>query len=140
MNSSKPIEHTGIIEEVDGDNIKVTIESASACSSCHAKGMCGAADMKKKIIDIRQSHTTFKKGESVRVLMNLSNGFKALLIGYVIPFFIVIFLLFSVNFATGKEALSGIVSILALIPYYFTLYFFREKIKEQMQFTLLKNE
>lgn len=140
INSSKPIEHKGIIEDVDGDNIKVTIEATSACSSCHAKGICGAADMKEKTIDIRQPNNIFTKGESVQVLMSQSNGFKALLMGYVMPFLIVIILLFVIGYFSRSEVLSGTISILALIPYYATLYFFREKIKEQMHFTLVKTE
>lgn len=140
MNSSKSIEHKGIIEDIDGENIKVTIEATSACSSCHAKGICGAADMKEKTIDIHQSVHSFMKGENVRVIMNQSNGFKALLMGYVIPFLIVITLLLLLISITNNEVVSGLVSLGALVPYYMSLYFFKEKIKDQLHFSLLKIE
>lgn len=38
------IEHEGIIDHIDGDTAHVKIDSVSACASCHAKGVCSAAD------------------------------------------------------------------------------------------------
>ena len=42
------IEHEGIIEHIDGNHIKVRILQQSACSACHAKGYCTAADSSEK--------------------------------------------------------------------------------------------
>jgi sigma-E factor negative regulatory protein RseC len=138
MNSSKSIEHKGIIEDINGPDIKVLIEATSACSSCHAKGVCGAADMKEKRIDIQHASEVFTIGEQVRVLMNQSNGFKALILGYIIPLVIVVILLFAMIAFTNNEAIAGLVSIGALIPYYVSLYLLKQKIKRQLHFTLAK--
>jgi hypothetical protein len=49
---SQIIEHSGIIENINGSNIRVQIIQESACSGCHAKGACSAADLKDKYIDV----------------------------------------------------------------------------------------
>lgn len=136
MNSSKSIDHTGVVEEINGDQIKVMIEAASACSSCHAKGVCGVADTKEKHIEVQDPKNTFSIGEPVKVTMQQSYGFKALILGYVLPFFIVLILLFSVHAITGNEVMAGLISFCSLVPYYVTLYLKKDKIKEYFRFTI----
>ena len=46
------IDHDGIIEQIDGGVAHVKIDSQSACSACHAKGVCGAADQEEKFLDV----------------------------------------------------------------------------------------
>ena len=47
------ISHSGVIEEIQGDGVKVRIVQTSACAACKVAGYCNAADKKEKIIDVR---------------------------------------------------------------------------------------
>ena len=46
------IEHQGIITSISDKKISVKIIQQSACSTCHAKGACMAADSKEKVVEV----------------------------------------------------------------------------------------
>lgn len=138
MSSNKTVEHTGIIETIDNDAIKVSILSQSACSSCHAKGGCSASDMQNKTVEINHWQGDFKIGEAVRVILQESLGFKALFLGYLLPFLIVLVTLITVYSITNQQGMAGLLSLGILIPYYLTLYLLRDNIKKSFSFAIKK--
>lgn len=71
------IEHEGIIEKISGNKITVRISKQSACSTCHAKGACMAADSKEKRVDITDYSGRFTENERVIVEGKESIGYKA---------------------------------------------------------------
>ena len=46
------IRHSGIVDSVSGDCIKVRILQTSACASCKVAGYCNASESKEKIVDV----------------------------------------------------------------------------------------
>lgn len=138
MTSTKDnISHPGIVEQVTDDKIIVKIIAMSACSSCHAKGMCNVADMEEKVIEVKKHpHEDLKSGDEVRVTMKTSQGSKAVLLGYIFPFFLMIGILLLVLFLSEDEGLAGLSAILILIPYYWLLYIYRNKLKKTFSFTI----
>ena len=52
MQSGKPIEHTGVVADIDGHHIRVSFRVESACNGCQAKGVCSVAGLKDKSVDI----------------------------------------------------------------------------------------
>ena len=50
MAKKNEIAHTGRVLEVGPDFTTVEIIASSACSSCHAKGLCGMSEEEQKII------------------------------------------------------------------------------------------
>ena len=80
------IDHEGIIEHIERDVAHVKINSESACSACHAKGVCGAADQEDKYLDIHLNGAEYNAGEAVQVHVARHLGFKAVALGYVYPF------------------------------------------------------
>lgn len=133
---SEKVLHEGIVQEVLDDKITVMIVSASACSSCHAKGACLASDMKEKEIEIRHFSGKYYPGQHVNVVGETSQGFKAAFYGYLLPFLVVFITLIVVYAITQNEGFAGILSLLILIPYYTILYFFREKIRNSFDFKI----
>jgi sigma-E factor negative regulatory protein RseC len=135
--ASGSIIHPGIIERVDGDKVFIRILSQSACSSCHAKGACTIADVEEKIIeaDIDASENR-QAGEEVMVKMEESLGHKAVLMGYVLPLIVLVgsIILFLSLFT--NEGLAALLSILMLVPYYFTLYLFRKRLRREFRFQI----
>ncbi|MDK2977845.1 MAG: hypothetical protein PWP52_559 [Bacteroidales bacterium] len=138
MSDSKSIEHRGRIESINGNQIKVRFIAQSACASCHAKGACSAADMQEKVVDVFTQTNHYQVGETVNIVLRQSLGFKALWLGYVLPFLLVLLLLIILSVTTKNEVISGVGALLVLIPYYSILYYTRNKVQKQFTFTLYK--
>jgi sigma-E factor negative regulatory protein RseC len=72
----------------------------------------------------------------VTVLFRESSGMKALVLGYMLPFLILMITLVVAISVTGNEILAGILALLMLVPYYLTLYLLKDKIKQTFTFKL----
>lgn len=118
---SKPtdyIAHPGIIQSVENDRIMVMILAESACASCKVKGMCSVAEMKEKIIEVaRPENNTYKAGQQVRVVMQKSLGLKAVFLGYMLPFLIVVLSLFGFIGLQVEQGIAALISLFLLVPY-----------------------
>jgi sigma-E factor negative regulatory protein RseC len=130
------ISHQGFVESVTNDLVKVRITSMSACSACHAKGACNASDQEEKIIDALSSGKTLKVGDWVTVWARESMGFKALFLGYLLPFLLVLTTLIICTSLNLSEIKAGLFSLAVLIPYYTVLYFTRDTVKKSFIFEI----
>jgi sigma-E factor negative regulatory protein RseC len=129
------IQHDGTVTKVDGNSVLVSITSNSACSGCHAEGLCGISGKEEKIIDIRGRYNV-SPGDSVTVMMEQSTGYKAVVLSYLAPLIIVITGLITCNILSFNELTAGLISILLLVPWYLILYLYRNKINRSFTFTL----
>ena len=135
MSKSAVISHQGIVKKNDNKSVTVQITSKSACSSCHAEGACSMSGQKNKIIDIAGNYN-LKEGDSVTVLMEKSLGHAAILLGYFIPFIIVIATLVIFLALKFQELYAGIIALLSLFPYYLFLFLYKKKINNKFVFSL----
>lgn len=135
---SERIEHSGFVTRVEGKNIQVQIIQMSACSSCHAKGACSAADMDEKFVDVESTDDTLRIGDQVNIVGESSTGLLAVLLAFVIPFMLILTSLFVLRDIVPNEAVSGTVSLALLIPYYIILSLFNKKLKRKLQFRIEK--
>ncbi len=138
MSESQPIEHEGFIKNINNNSVLVRIVSQSACSACHAKGSCSAAEIQEKDIEVTDFHGTFKVGESVNLVMKQSQGYTALLIAYVYPFLLVFTILLITTSSGLGDLKSGILSLAILIPYYLIVYALKNKIRKKFNFSIRK--
>lgn len=138
MSNSKSIEHKGRIDFIDNNKINVSILAVSGCASCHAKGVCTAADMQEKSIEVFNFTNQYEVGEEVNVVLKQSLGFRALFLGYVLPFILIFLILIILTLITNNEAISGIGALFVLVPYYIILYALRNKIRKKFTFTINK--
>ena len=138
MRKSNIIEHCGIVESIENNVVRINILSASACSSCHLKGACGAAETENKIVEVFNPEIFFSVGEQVNVIAEESLGFKALFYAYLLPFIIVISTLIITSFFSSSEALIGFLSLFVLVPYYAVLSLYKGKFKKMFTFRLQK--
>lgn len=137
MKQTGHIEHQGIVSKIADGKVYVNLTNVSNCSSCHVQSMCQVSDVDKKEIEVIQgTGSQFRKGDKVDVSFKSSLGPKALFLGYLLPFLIVLTTLLIMHQITGDEALSGLASLTILIPYYLLLYGFRSKLKKEFSFTL----
>ena len=118
MQDSRSVEHKGVVEEVNDDQIRVGFISHSACSSCHAKGVCSLSEIENKYVEVRNDGSEFKVGDNVDILLQQRQGFKALWLGYVLPFILMVLTLILVMAITEREGLAGLTGVLVLLPYY----------------------
>lgn len=117
------VAHRGEVVSVTGSRVKVLLRSASACSSCHAKGACSSADFQDKYIETQVSaEQTYIVGEKVWVSCNDKQGFYALFWAYVFPMILVVVLLFFCFSFWKDELKAGLVS-LAVLPFYYAFLY-----------------
>jgi len=132
------IEHEGIIDHIDGDVAHVKIDNVSACMSCYAKGACSAADQEEKYLDVPLQGATYQQGDSVYVQIAKHLGFRAVALGYVYPFLVLMAVLIAMLAAGAGELRAGGVALLSVIPYYLVLYLFRNRIAKSFTFSIKK--
>ncbi|WP_321516905.1 SoxR reducing system RseC family protein [Marinifilum fragile] len=138
MSNPKQIDHEGTILEIKDGKITVGIVNVSACAGCHAKGACTMSDMKEKSIDVIDYSNKYSVGEKVRLTYRESLGWFALMLAYVIPFVLVLLVLFIATAFTNDELISGLLSLAILPPYYIILSFFKGRLKKTFSFTIEK--
>lgn len=132
---SKIIEHSGIIHQINGKHIRVQITQTSACSDCHAKSACTAADKKDKYIDVEAANSTnYQVGDEVTLYGQSAMGLFAVLLAFVLPFLLVLGVLFILNNFMDNEVLAGVIALGVLIPYYIILSFFDTKLRSKLKF------
>ena len=131
----RSIEHEGIVKSSDKKSVTVSIISLSACTGCHAEGICSLSGREEKTVEIPGIYKVVP-GESVTVLMKQSSGFAAVFLGYVLPLILVVVMLIILASISVPELTAGLGAIAILIPYYLALYFFRKRINRKFTFSL----
>ncbi len=135
--SIRNIEHPGIVDHVEGRQAFVRILPQSACGSCHSKSYCSMSEVSEKVVEVSLNpQEQLSAGQPVTITLERALGFRALFLGYMLPFLILILSLFVMVSLTGNEGLSALIAIALMAPYYFFLYRFREKIRSRFRFRL----
>ncbi|MBN1339193.1 MAG: SoxR reducing system RseC family protein [Bacteroidales bacterium] len=134
------ISHTGTIQRSDRQNHYVLITSASACAGCHARGACHLNEVADKIIEVSREKDDFecKPGEKVRVIMENRLGLHAVLLGYIVPFCLLLAALIVTHAITRMEGLSALIALGTLLLYYLILYRFRHRLRKKFEFRIEK--
>ncbi|MCW1735805.1 SoxR reducing system RseC family protein [Anaerorudis cellulosivorans] len=135
------IEHEGIIEHIDGNHIKVRILQQSACSACHAKRYCTAADSSEKTVDVVDYSGQFKVNDRVTIEGKTSLGYKAVWWAYGIPLILIVSMVILSTYMWHLNEIQGaLLSVSILAPYYIVLYFLRNKMTKIFTFTIKKSD
>lgn len=133
------IEHEGIIEKINDNQVTIRILQESACSACHAKGACMAADSKEKLVEVIDFSGQFQENERVIIEGKESMGYKAVFLAFVIPLILLIStLILSLSLWNFSETGAASCAIAILIPYYLAIYFLRKKIANSFEFSIKK--
>jgi sigma-E factor negative regulatory protein RseC len=65
-------------------------------------------------------------------------GTKAVVLTYIVPFFVLAVLLFGSVALGVSEGLSAVVSLAGVVGYYLVIYALRDRIKKKIKFIILK--
>lgn len=127
---------SGIVEEISNQYIHVRIHNESACSMCYSKGVCTSLGSGERIIDVEPDPSRkVAVGDTVDIQMISSSAWTAILLGYIIPFILLMGTLLIVNSLAG-EAIAAISALLILAPYFLILYTVRNRMRRYFRFTL----
>lgn len=131
------VEHPGVVERIEAGRLFVRIESRSACGNCHSRSYCGMSEMQEKIVEVdNKSQTEYHTGQRVNVVLEESLGYKALLLAYLIPFVILLGGIILILSITGNEPLAALTGLGLMLPYYFWLYYSRDKLRKTFHFRI----
>ena len=150
----KMIKHDGIIIALNEDGTAlVRIVQTSACAACKAKAMCASAESaEKEMTVVLLGDGQWAIGDSVEVMVQQKMGWKAVVLAYLLPFFLMLAVMFVGNGllamgdgATGllgdeakREAVLGTVALCAMAVYYLVLGMFKDKLQKEFSFTAKK--
>ena len=134
---SNKIKHSGVIENIMGDSVQVRIVQTSACAACKVAGYCNASESKEKLVDVYHADTqNLKVGDVVMVTASTQVAAHALLLGFGLPFVVLVAVLFAVLLITGNEGAAALSGLAALVPYYAVLFLFRNRIRDKLSFSI----
>ena len=153
----KMIKHDGIIIALNEDGTAlVRIVQTSACSACKAKAMCASAESAEKemtavllsdngrpmgygVLDADKPLLEYKVGDEVEVMVQQKMGWKAVVLAYLLPFFVMLVVMFVGNAIWAvREEILGTVALCAMAVYYLVLGLFKDKLQKEFSFTARK--
>ena len=135
MSKKDEIVHTGRVVEMTPDFTTVEILVSSACSECHAKGMCGMSEDEQKMIMLpTDPYSTYNVGDEVQVCTKMTMGLKAAWISYAIPLLILMILILTLSAFLESEVIVGAASVGGVALYYFIIWLLRGKLQNEFVF------
>ena len=146
------IKHDGIIIALNGDGTAlVRIVQTSACAACKAKAMCASAESAEKEMTVvllgengkanieNNSPQSYHVGDTVEVMVQQKMGWKAVVLAYLLPFFMMLAVMLIGNAIWAvREEILGTVALCAMALYYLVLGMFKDKLQKEFSFTAKK--
>ena len=146
------IKHDGIIIALNEDGTAlVRIVQTSACAACKAKAMCASAESVEKEMTVvllgengkvkteNNSTQSYHVGDSVEVMVQQKTGWKAVVLAYLLPFFVMLAVIFMGNALWNvREEILGTAALCAMALYYIVLGLFKDRLQKEFSFTAKK--
>ena len=94
------------MESVAEGCVKVRILQTSACAACKVASHCNASDKKEKIVEVFcDDAASYQKGQEVRVTASKQVAANALLLGFGLPFLLLMLILIVTLKLSGMRVL-----------------------------------
>ena len=131
------VTHTGKVVSMTPKTTTVQIVSQSACSECHAAGLCGLSEYTEKAVEVPTSPSaTYGVGDEVQVALKASMGFKAVWIAYFLPLVVLLAVALGLIALGVPEVVSGLAGIGAVALYYLVVWLLRDRLRNEYVFTI----
>ena len=128
------------MESVAEGCVKVRILQTSACAACKVASHCNASDKKEKIVEVFcDDAASYQKGQEVRVTASKQVAANALLLGFGLPFLLLMLILIVTLKLSGNEGVAAIAALASLAPYYLVLWLYKDRIRQRLAFALERN-
>lgn len=126
------ITKTGRVIAIDAEKLQVEMTSCSACSGCAVRSACGLSEMKKKIISVpKPDNHDYQIGDELSMGISIKQGLSAAGYAFGFPLLLLLITVFMTYSYTDNEIISSIFGIIILIPYYFVLFFNRQRLEKK---------
>lgn len=123
------LEHVGIVTDRRDGKVKISL-TGSGCSACH-KSLCMLGESKAKEVEVAFKERWLKSGDEVIVKINPASGYTAVILLYVVPFALMIVSLWVMLRWGYNEGISGLTSLVILVPYFSLLFLLKNKLSNQ---------
>ena len=131
------IKHRGIVENIEGNLLKVRIVQTSACAGCGAKGYCSSAEVRENEVEVMASDASvYRLGDDVWVMCEISVGRRAVWWAFVFPFLILLASLCLFLSLDCGELWAAMFSLFLLVPYYYIMWLFRKRLEKHFSFSV----
>ncbi|HIZ01149.1 MAG TPA: SoxR reducing system RseC family protein [Candidatus Bacteroides merdipullorum] len=131
------IKHRGIVENIEGNLLKVRIVQTSACAGCGAKGYCSSAEVRENEVEVMASDASaYRLGDDVWVMCEMSVGRRAVWWAFAFPFLILLASLCLFLSLDCGELWAAMFSLFLLVPYYYIMWLFRKRLERQFSFSV----
>ena len=131
------VAHTGKVVSMTPKTTTVQIVSQSACSECHAAGLCGLSEYNEKAVEVPTSPSaTYGVGDEVQVVLKASMGFKAVWIAYFLPLVVLLAITLGLIALGVPEVVSGLAGLGAVALYYLIVWLRRDRLRNEYVFTI----
>ena len=131
--------HEGVVDSIDGQTVIVRITQSSACGGCQARNICRSAESKDKLVEVHRTDAgSFDVGQTVTVAGAESLGMKAVAFAFGLPLLLLMAALITVLAVMGSEKVAALASLGILVPYYSVLFLFRDRMKKDFQFRIIR--
>ena len=113
------------------------IVQTSACAACKVASHCNAAESKVKVVDVFGCDTAkYATGQEVTVWASRDVANRALLLGFGVPFLLLVCVLLIALRFTANEGVAALLALGSLVPYYFALWLLRDRIQRGISFQI----
>lgn len=132
------ITHIGTIEAINENKVSVRILQSSACSGCHAAGMCQSSESKEKVVDVYTNIVSqLSIGQKVIIEGSSKRGLQAVLLAYILPLIIIVLTL-SLSIPVLGEPSAALLSLVGIAIYYAVLYTQKNRLKGSFSFQITR--
>jgi len=133
--------HPGTVTKTVPGTVTVQMRVSSACATCEAHAKCGFADSKDKTVEVQTADwQQYSPGNHVTVVIQSGNGFKAVLIAYVMPGLLLLGSFVAFYLMHLGDGLTALLSLFVVCLYGLILYFLRDKLQKKFTFRLKREE
>jgi len=136
----RSITHEGVIEEISDKKLFIRLSRLPACSDCHAKGICSVPDSADGEVMVADRKNGIRKGDHVMVSITRSHAYRALIIGYILPFLLVLGTAILFSAFQAREWLTALLALAVLVPYYLLVRQLSARIERTFTFSVTKTD
>ena len=131
----KNITHDGRVIKVEGRQVTVCFIQSSACSGCHAKGICSSQDQAEKIVVADSEGVEYSVGEQVQIIVSNEMAWQAVVLAFMVPLVVAFIALFIAVPQVG-EMWACLVTLGVLAVYYLVLFTQRHRLNRKVVFRI----
>ncbi|MCQ2181549.1 MAG: SoxR reducing system RseC family protein [Bacteroidales bacterium] len=133
------ISHKGKIVGITPEYTTVEIVSSSACSACHAKGLCGVSESETKAVQLPTvGWDNFNVGDEVELVLSSSLGHRAVWLSYVIPLGVLLAIMLPLLAFGVRDIVAALAALGGTALYYGVLWAVRDKLQKEYVFNIRK--